>query len=255
MTSFPLSLTKALRIGWEAWKRQWWILPAILVFSGFISSTPQAMEDAGVSDMLSTPVAIVTLVLSIVLEIGIVYIVLGMHEGKKMRFSDVFSQYRLAFRYFCAYVLFLLVILSGVLLAAVLTGVSEYYGLYGKRGVALGLMGLAVSVFVYFGLRLQFYSYVLVDRRLGIIESLRASWRLTRGHSLELFSFWLLLLLVNVLGLMALIVGFFVSVSVSMLAFADVYRQLSGMQEDYVQGGETPASASLVNHEEVEDTD
>ena len=54
------------------------------------------------------------------------------------------------------------------------------------------------------------------------------SSRITRGHKWPLFGFVLMLVLINLLGALALIVGLLVSVPVSTLAFAHAYRVLGG---------------------------
>ena len=65
------------------------------------------------------------------------------------------------------------------------------------------------------------------------------SHRLTRGHKWQLFGFVLLLLLINLLGLLALVVGLLVSIPVSTLAFVHAYRVLGG------KPGPRPADAAL----------
>jgi uncharacterized membrane protein len=63
--------------------------------------------------------------------------------------------------------------------------------------------------------------------------------RITRGHKWQLFGFVLLLLLINLLGLLALVVGIPVSISVSTLAFVHAYRVLGG------KAGTPPPDAAL----------
>lgn len=94
--------------------------------------------------------------------------------------------------------------------------------------VAVGLVLLVIPgiiVAVTFG----FYGWVLVDgAERDPVASLRRSAEITRGERLHLFGFGLVLLLLNLLGLLALIVGVIVTSAVSMLALAYVYRSLAG---------------------------
>jgi len=77
-------------------------------------------------------------------------------------------------------------------------------------------------------LMFMFSSFVVIDREKGPIESMAVSKLITKGHRWPLLGFVLLLLLINIAGLLALVVGLFVSIPVSTLAFTHAYRVLSG---------------------------
>jgi uncharacterized membrane protein len=92
---------------------------------------------------------------------------------------------------------------------------------------------------IIFGLMFMFATFIVIERELGPIDAMNESHRLTRGHKWQLFGFVLLLVLVNLLGLLALLVGIFVSIPVSTLAFVHAYRVLGGKAET------RPADAAL----------
>jgi uncharacterized membrane protein len=77
---------------------------------------------------------------------------------------------------------------------------------------------------VILGLMFLFTTLIVIERELGPIEALSESNCLTRGHKWPLLGFMLLLLLVNLLGLLALVVGLLVSIPVTTLAFVHAYR-------------------------------
>jgi uncharacterized membrane protein len=93
--------------------------------------------------------------------------------------------------------------------------------------IAVGFVLLIVPGII-FGLMFMFATFVVIERELGPIDALTESHRMTRGHKWPLFGFMLLLLLVNLLGLLALVVGVLVSIPVSTLAFVYAYRALGG---------------------------
>jgi uncharacterized membrane protein len=80
-------------------------------------------------------------------------------------------------------------------------------------------------------LMFMFSTIIVIERGLGPIDAMSESRRLTRGHKWQLFTFTVLLFLINLLGLLALIVGIFVSIPVSALAFVHAYRALGGRVE------------------------
>jgi uncharacterized membrane protein len=74
---------------------------------------------------------------------------------------------------------------------------------------------------------LAFVPYLVVERGLGPVEALKESWRLTKGHKMQIFLLVLALVGINILGLMALVVGVFVTFPLTLLAFAHAYRTLA----------------------------
>jgi uncharacterized membrane protein len=107
------------------------------------------------------------------------------------------------------------------------------------------LLGLAVAIGfvllivpgVIFALMFLFTTFIVIDYELGPIEAMTESNRITRGHKWQLLGFGIVLTLINLLGVLALVVGLLVSIPVSTLAFAHAYRVLSG------RAGATPAVA------------
>jgi len=104
--------------------------------------------------------------------------------------------------------------------------------------VAIGFVLLIVPGII-LGLMFMFTTFVVIERELGPIDAMSENHRLTRGHKWPLFGFVLLLLLINLLGLLALVVGLLVSIPVSTLAFVHAYRVLGGKPEA------RPADAAL----------
>jgi uncharacterized membrane protein len=84
---------------------------------------------------------------------------------------------------------------------------------------------------IIFMLMFMFTTFIVIERELGPIDAMKESRRITRGHKWQLLGFLLLLVLINLLGLLALVVGMLVSIPVSSLAFAHAYRLLGGKAE------------------------
>jgi uncharacterized membrane protein len=78
---------------------------------------------------------------------------------------------------------------------------------------------------IIFGLMFMFYGYVMAEKGRGPIEALKESKQLTRGVKWDLFLFSLVAIGLNILGVMALLVGVLATMSVTYLALAHLYRQ------------------------------
>jgi len=105
----------------------------------------------------------------------------------------------------------------------------KYLGASILLGLAVGI-GLVLLIMpgVIFGLMFMFSTFLVIDRELGPIEALKESNRITHGHKWRLLGFSVVLVLINLLGLIALVVGLLVTIPVSSLAFTHAYRALSG---------------------------
>jgi membrane-anchored glycerophosphoryl diester phosphodiesterase (GDPDase) len=103
--------------------------------------------------------------------------------------------------------------------------------------VVLGLIMLIVPGFI-FAVRLAFVPYLVVDKKMDIMEALRVSWTMTRGYGWQIFFMGFLAIFIVIGGLLLLFVGVFVSIMWISTAFATMYHsveQRDGVPElDYV---------------------
>lgn len=102
--------------------------------------------------------------------------------------------------------------------------------------VFMGLVLLVVPGIIFL-LRLWFVGFVVVDERVGPLEAIQRSWDITRGYTMDLFLLFILLLGLNLLGLIALVVGLLVTLPITGLALAYVYRHIKPKAS-----AETPAA-------------
>lgn len=110
----------------------------------------------------------------------------------------------------------------------------RYLGLSIVMTIALILGFLALIVpGIILALAFSFAAALVVEKDMGPIQALKESMRLTKGHRWMLLRLSLLSLVVNILGLCALIVGVLVTAPVTALAFIHAYRVLgSAAHED-----------------------
>jgi uncharacterized membrane protein len=80
---------------------------------------------------------------------------------------------------------------------------------------------------IYLTLRLQFFFAAMVDEDMGIIKSFRRSWSITRGQSLRLFAVMLMMIGIAFVGQIALFVGIFVAIPLTVLMYCATFRRLT----------------------------
>lgn len=84
--------------------------------------------------------------------------------------------------------------------------------------------GLLVAIFT------VFVTYLILDKNLGVFASIKRSVEIVSRNFLTVVLLLLALIAVNILGLLALVIGLFVSIPVSMLAMVHAYRTLSATE-------------------------
>jgi uncharacterized membrane protein len=102
---------------------------------------------------------------------------------------------------------------------------------YFLASIAQGLIVLVGFILliipgIFFAIRLQYTCYLVIDKNLGPIEAIKTSWRITKQNAWNLFFFEIILALINILGVLLLLVGLFITVPLGMLANTFVYRKL-----------------------------
>jgi uncharacterized membrane protein len=197
------SKREAIRFGWEIAKKKIKFFVPLLILVFGVSFLFNYFSDYAKREsfLISFLLSIIGVAFSIIFSLGLIKISLKICDGKEPKISDLFSQYRLFFRYLFASILKNLICLFGFIL--------------------LIIPGIIFSI------RLSLFDYLIVDKNSRIIESLKKSWEITRGSTWNLFLLYILLGLINVFGFLALIFGLFWSIPTTMLAEAFVYRKLS----------------------------
>jgi len=93
--------------------------------------------------------------------------------------------------------------------------------------VAAGLI-LFIVPGVVFMVKYQYVVYFIADKNADISKAFQKSSAITSGIKWELFVFLILLSLINMAGVICFFVGLIVTIPVTMVAMAYVYRKLSG---------------------------
>jgi hypothetical protein len=207
-----LSVGDCIRYGWETFKQRPWILIGGFLLAMIISTIPGLFgptpEIGPEGQIIQQPLTTLDIVLSFVSIIVSVFVALGLTTFS-LRAHDNIQGVQIAdlwnpgpfWRFLGAHILTVIAIAIGFVLLIV-------------PGIILSL-GLA------------FVPYLVVERGLGPIESMKESWRITKGHKWQLALLFLALLGINLLGVLALVVGVFVSVPITLIAFAHAYRTLA----------------------------
>jgi uncharacterized membrane protein len=108
---------------------------------------------------------------------------------------------------------------------------SNYWNAVGAYVVTTLIVGFGLILLIVPGIflacKLAFVPYLVVDKKLGATEAIRASWNLTKGHGWKVFLIGLLAIPIVIAGLICLIVGVIVSAMWIQTAMASLYNAVS----------------------------
>jgi uncharacterized membrane protein len=204
------SIGDCIRYGWETFKKRPFLLIGALLVCALLPQIPSLFVAHPIPAPGEPPppptsgqiVAwLISIVIGILVSMGATNFLLRAHDDvMSVKFADLWYPDPL-WRYLGAYILATLIIIAGFILLIV-------------PGVIAGL-------------GLMFVNFLVIDRGLGPTDAIKESWRLTKGYKWPLFLFSLALLLLNLAGIIALVIGVFVSAPVSWIALAHAYRTIT----------------------------
>jgi uncharacterized membrane protein len=201
MKNKKFSIEEAIMFGWETVKKNFTFFIGLFIIVFLIRIVASfVFSSIKEKDIFYWLLYSLDIVLSMIISLGLIRVFLNFIDDTKSEIKDLFSQYRLFFNYLIAYLVYLFIIFLGF--------------------VFLIIPG------IYLMIRLQFFKYLIVDKKMKPMESLKKSWTMTNGSALNLFLFGVAVFFANLFGFIFFFVGLMVSVPVTMMASTFVYRKL-----------------------------
>lgn len=189
--------------GWNLLKETWKPLLSIgavwLIIETLAQSSLTYVEQQE-NSLLSLSVSLASLALSVILQSGFIAASFRIVREKTADISDLFAQKSVWTNYFLALIAYQLL-------------------------VALGIILLIVPG-IYWALKYSQVLYLIVDKKVGVSEAFNMSGRMTQGMLLKLVGFGLISIPLNLIGLLALGVGVFVTLGITALAYVLLYEKL-----------------------------
>ncbi len=210
MTKRKFLIDEALQFGWQIMKKNFFFFVGILLFILAIQFIPVVLANFDfASDIVLLVIYLLIMLVSIVIGMGVVKISLNFYDDKKNSFLTLFSAYKLFFIYLLATILYTLIVFLGFILL-IIPG-------------------------VYLAIRFSFFEYFIIDKKMGVIKSLKESWKITKGNFWGLLAFMFIVAVINILGAFALLLGLFVSIPITWIAWAFIYRKLSESRQENIE--------------------
>jgi uncharacterized membrane protein len=194
--------------GWRKLWKNFLELFLILIIS-FVIGIPTGMggwAHGGASAFLTVIGIAYALLVSNPVTYGVYYAYLEAARGDKVEIKDMFAAFQ---NYWNA-------VLANLLVAVI---------------VFIGLILIIVPGIV-FACKLAFTPYLVVDRKMEVIEAVKTSWRMTGGgRSWKVFLIGLLGIPIFIAGLICLGVGVIISIMWINMALASLYHAVASREE------------------------
>lgn len=201
------SIQESLSVGWDVFKSRFGFFILLLLIAGLLLFIPQFVMQLLAGNAGDEGVSLVVIIVSILLQlfqyfltIGLFKISLLLLDGKNPQIGDLFSGGDVFLAYVLGSILYGLIVIGGIILLII-------------PGIIFAVM-------------YEYYGLFIIDKKMGVMDALKASAALTKGVRWKLFGFGLVVGLINLLGALLLMLGLFVTIPVTMVALAHVYRQL-----------------------------
>jgi uncharacterized membrane protein len=223
MANDRYSKGEAIKFGWEAMKDNFvfflvflivaWVISAGLSFGG----NPYSGPDISFFPFLFGVIGWIVGIFIYIAEIQI-SLRLSAAPGQTAEISDAWSGYHYFLNYLVGSILYGLIVLGGLILL-----------------IVPGII---------WGIKYQFFGYLIVDRNMGPVEALKRSGEITKGYKGDLFLLGLLFFGISILGFLVCCVGIFAAIPTVMVAHAFVYRRLEygAASGQLLQAPEAPPS-------------
>lgn len=204
------SVGEAIKFGWNTFIKRPWFFLGVSVCAGIAYGILSVVTDPSNNQpgLLPFLVAIASAVLGMLIEMMLINLALKSHDSvDTVQFSDAWAKIPF-WRYVAVKILAAAIVIVGLILLII-------------PGIIAALM-------------LLFSNYLVIDKNLGPIEALKESMRITKGHKWQLLLLVLAVACMNILGALAFFVGLLVTVPISILAMAHVYRTLEHKASEVV---------------------
>ena len=252
MENVSFSQSMMFRKSWDFMKKQgvtmvglYLAFMAVSLFLGLISGNDVTSVRYILGNLLAA-------ILSWGFGMGFGKLILNILDGMEPKMSVFLSIWSRAWTYLKLEILILSVIVVLGLIAFIVADfaiktplvISLFIPLLGY----LILVGLSILL-CWIMIRISFAGMIILDTELGCRAALKRSWCITKGYEWKLILLYLSILLLNILGLLALVVGVFFTIGMSLFISTIAYRVLWAL---YRENESLKTEISVMNHDNKE---
>jgi hypothetical protein len=228
-----LDIGAALREGWQAFRRSPWVFVGFSLMVSVLGAVGQSLQNLGVAEDATQPARLIGFAATLAVLVLNLWALQGLIrgawlalEGRKPAFADLCRWNGGAMKR---------LLLVGLLLTAALIvlalGLGLFSGVLSSLNQSLAVLLPLVAgalVLLWLILTQHFLAQITLLQGSGPIDTLRTGQRMLQPRLLQVLKLILVEALITLVGLAALLVGFFVAWPVATCVATAAYRQLFG---------------------------
>ncbi|MBN1898671.1 MAG: hypothetical protein JW827_07835 [Spirochaetes bacterium] len=194
-------ISDSIKKGWEITKKNFFFFLGILIVYFILIVAVAFVINLKPLQKIQFVGQVVYIIFSYWLGIGLVIIFLKKAKGQDTTFGDLFSGGKYLLSFIGASLLYYLIVLAGMI--------------------------LLIFPAIIWGIKYMFFPYLIIDKNMKAIESLKASAKITQGNKWDILGFSIVAAVVSYLGVLGLVIGLFWSMPTAMIAYILVYFKLA----------------------------
>lgn len=211
------SIESVLGQGWTGTKTFFFPLLGVMVVNGLLTMlVPIASFFIGASNslmaenlFLSLGLGLLSTFIALTIEMGMIKVNLMVLDGQTVRPDDCFQTFNLLPNYFVAWLI--------------------------ARSVTMFGFFCFVIPGIILHISFQFFGYFIVERGMGPIEALKASWAVCDGARWNLVMLSIVLWFINAVGFMCFFLGLIPAHMINGISLAATYRELLSKTSPYAE--------------------
>lgn len=210
---------------WHDYKSYWkqfLLIGLIFLIVGFFGNWGTGINSQGIS--MYPLLQIIVFLLQVFLCLGFIKFILNIIDKKQARLEDLFEGPENTQHFISFLVVSILVSsMSGILLLP--TILSFLSGLF--TPIVAWIVGTVFSILlITVVVGFIFAKYLVAEKRFGIFESLKESWKKTRFYQWSILLVIVSTFIFNIIGLLMFVVGLAVTIPMTLLIFLRIYRSV-----------------------------
>ncbi|MDD5065447.1 MAG: hypothetical protein PHF84_00225 [bacterium] len=189
-------ISEVVKKGWAEAKKSFWFFVGLLIIYFAIVIVASLLLNK-----IKYVGQIISFLLSFYLSVGLIIISLKKARGQTASIGDLFAGFPFLASYAGASILYMFIVIAGMI--------------------------LLIFPGVIWSLKYMFYPYLIVDKNMKAVESLKASAKITEGSKWDLLGINFVIGVISMLGVLCLVIGMFWTIPLSMIAQALVYMKFA----------------------------